>query len=208
MANATTHHFSFGDRLVHPTKPEWGVGTVSKAAPDSHQGSPCQRLSIRFERAGMKTISTGVVTLQRADDPSAAAGPAAAPAAAVANAPGGWLDEASLTNPSEAMGKLPEAAIDPFATPVQRLESTVKLYRFSREPAALLDWASTQTGLADPLSRFSRAELEQFFERYEHNRDKHLRDLVHEVRRTDQAAADRVMSAAPPAARTALKRSR
>lgn len=208
MADTTTEHFGFGDRLVHPAKPEWGVGTVSKAAPDSHQGTPCQRLSIRFERAGLKTISTGIVTFQRADD-SGNAGPAgSAPAAELAQQPADWLDEAGTANPGEVMGRLPEAAIDPFSTPLQRLEATLKLYRFTREPASLLDWASTQTGLADPLTRFSRTELEQFFIRYEHNRDKQLAGTLQEARRADEGAAKSIFDQAPPAARAALRNAR
>lgn len=208
MANATTHHFSFGDRIVHPTKPEWGVGTVSKAAPDTHDGISCQRVTARFERGGLKTISTGIIALQPAGEGGAAENATHAPAADVAKAPADWLDAATAVNPAEAMARLPEPATDPFATPLQRLEATCALFRFTRDPASLLDWAATQTGLADPLSRFSRTELEQFFIRYEDARAAHLRALVQEVRRTDQAGVDRVLQNAPTAARDALRRRR
>lgn len=200
-----SEHFGFGDRLIHPAKPEWGVGTVSKATPDSHQGVSCQRLAIRFERAGLKTISTGIVTFRRADDQGMSGPTGDAPAAEIAKQPADWLDQAGGSNPSEAMGRLPESALDPFTTPVKRLEETLKLFRFTREPAALLDWASTQTGLADPLTRFSRTELEQFFVRYEHNREKHLHTTVQEARRSDQAATDRLLSTAPRAAQNILR---
>jgi len=144
VPEATATRFAFGDRVVHPGKPEWGVGTVSKAAPEIHQGASCQRLTIRFERGGLKTISTGIVAIQPADGSGGASeGGSKAPAADVASGPADWLDEAAGVNPAEAMARLPEPATDPFSTPVQRLEATLGLYRFTRDPGSLLDWAAT-----------------------------------------------------------------
>jgi len=118
MHDATAHRFSFGDKLVHPAKPEWGVGTVSKAAPDTHQGVSCQRVTVRFERGGLKTISTGVIALQPATEGGTADQGAPAPAAEVASAPADWLDEAGGVNPAEAKARLPGPATDPSPTPL------------------------------------------------------------------------------------------
>ena len=58
--------FSFGDRVVHAAKPEWGVGQVVGAQPISENGVSAQRLTIRFDRAGLKTLSTGFAELRPA----------------------------------------------------------------------------------------------------------------------------------------------
>jgi hypothetical protein len=63
-----------------------------------------------------------------------------------------------------------------------------------------------QTGLKDPLSRFSRHELEQFFERFRSNLDTHLRRLLGEARKEDPAGVEQLVAAASPSARQALRR--
>lgn len=197
--------FSFGDRVVHAAKPEWGTGIVSKAQNLIKDGKQHQSLTIRFERAGLKTLSTAFADLRPASasdgHPAETAPDTDAPAAPTS---GGWLDEAASIPPEKAMARLPEACSDPFSTPEQRLKATLNQYRFTPEGGSLLDWAATQTGLADPLSRFARPELEQFFKRYADNRDAHLRAVADEIRRQDPAALDRLAAKAPPKARAVL----
>jgi hypothetical protein len=50
--------------VVHAGKPEWGVGVVSSAQNVTQDGKPSQRLTIRFERAGLKTVSTAVASIR------------------------------------------------------------------------------------------------------------------------------------------------
>ena len=63
-----TREWSFGDKVVHAQKPEWGVGLVTGASGTTHEGQPCQRVVVRFERAGVKTLSTAIADLRPAAD--------------------------------------------------------------------------------------------------------------------------------------------
>ena len=82
------------------------------------------------------------------------------------------------------------------------------LYRFERSSRALMDWAVAQSGLDDPLSRFSRHELEELFERWVTQRDAHLGRLVQESRRdvTMSQELDDLLAAAAPGAQRAVRR--
>jgi len=186
--------YAFGDRLTHAAKPEWGVGEVVAAQSVQQNGEACQRLQVRFERAGLKTLSTAIADLRPAGVVTAEA-----PAA-------GGGEEVDLSDPQEAMGRIPEAARDPFSTPIRRLEATLALYKYTPDGASLLDWAAMQSGLADPLERFNRHELEAFFERFRFHLDAHLGKVVREVRVQDPDGFRALVSMAPSDARHAVKR--
>ena len=81
------------------------------------------------------------------------------------------------------MSRLPEAATDPFTSLEARLKATLTLYRFTDQGGSLLDWAAAQSALKDPLSEFSRHDLERLFQRFAFVRDEHLKKLVQEILR-------------------------
>ena len=56
------------------------------------------------------------------------------------------------------------------------------------------------------MTRFNRHELEEFFRRFAHNRDEHLRALLHEAKRKEPDALARVASAASAEGRAAMQR--
>ncbi len=119
----------------------------------------------------------------------------------------GWLDELEQSSTSShELWALPDALRDPFAAPAQRLRATLETYRFSTEPRALLDWARGQTGLDDPLSKYTRTELEQAFPRFARDRDQHLRTIVKDLKRKgDQASLKAAMKGGlAPQAQSAL----
>ncbi len=62
-----TPTWKFGDRVIHASKREWGPGTVTKARSETHEGKPCQMVTVRFDRAGVKTLSTAYAHLISAD---------------------------------------------------------------------------------------------------------------------------------------------
>lgn len=188
--------FGFGDRVVHAAKPEWGTGVVSSAQNLVHEGRPCQRLTIRFERAGLKTLSTAVASIRPADQADAPAR-SVAPASGDSEGRESWLDALEAGNPAEIMSRLPEAATDPFQSIGNRLKATLGLYRFTRSGGSLLDWAAAQTGMKDPLTRFSRHELEEYFSRFETNRDNHLRQLAQEALKKDPGCLREAAQNAP-----------
>lgn len=187
-----------GDRLMHASRPEWGVGEVRAAEATVQDGVKCQRLTVRFDRAGVKTLSTAFADLRPPGDVVTVEVP---PEPA-----GGWLDEAEAGSLQDRLSQLPEPATDPFRSRKSRLEATLGLYRFSGGGASILDWATMQTGLKDPLSRFNRHELERLFDRFKATLDAHLKKLVLELKREDAAALAQVLSAASPQAKQALKR--
>lgn len=191
--------FKFGDRVVHTGRPEWGTGVVTAVQPVVHEGKSVQQVTLRFDREGLKTLSTAFAPLEHAHEATPLAKDAAAE-------PKGWLDSISTDDPSEAMARLPEPTRDPFTSIPARLKATLTLYRFTDRGASLLDWAAAQTGLADPLSRFNRHQLEVFFKRFANERDAHLRKLVGEGRKQDPQGVEMVMATAPSAAKDALRR--
>ncbi len=211
-----TKQWSFGDRVVHLDRPEWGVGLVQQVAGDSMDGKPCQRLTIRFERAGIKTLLSAIAQLIPAEDapalhhmssPSGGTGPTGS------NGPmnGYGHDDAlkaAMSGPSikDVMLKLPDAATDPFTTPKARLQAVVNLYRFSEHGGSILDWAAMQSGMKDPMSRFSRHELEDLFKRWAQIRDEHFKKTIIEFKRNEPAMLSDVMNAAPRSAQQAMKR--
>ena len=203
-----TTTFNFGDRVRHPARPEWGEAVVTSSQGVTHEGKPCQRLTLRFDRAGIKTILTSVVALELAADgapDTPANGHTNGQAPAGDHAPGSWLAEAAALPPEQMFARLPEATRDRFDTLEDRLKATLLLYRFSDQGAALLDWAAMQTGMADPLSKFSRHELEQYFLRFADQRADHLRTRLAEAAKKDPDLPARLLKTTPhmPAAAAA-----
>lgn len=210
--------WNFGDRVVHTGKPEWGAGVVTAAVKTTHEGKPCQSLTIRFERAGVKTISTAFANLiDAASAPSLASLAMAIEPKPDATGPSNRTSPFAADDPlmsklsgggeiRERMVKLPEIATDPFKTPVQRLIGTLGLYRFTPTGGSLLDWAAMQSGLADPLSLFNRHELEQFFQTFAQSRDAHLKRILQEARKADPTGTSKAIAAAPANVQQLMRR--
>lgn len=104
------------------------------------------------------------------------------------------------------MSRLPDSATDPFRPADARLASLLSLYGPSPDGRSLLDWAAVQSGLADPLSRFTRHELEEFFRRFEMNRDRELTTLLPRARKENPQGAAAAIAAAPPQAKREVSR--
>lgn len=196
--------WSFGDRVMHAKRPEWGAGVVTAAQKIVHEGKPCQRLTVRFDRAGVKTLSTAVAELVPATE--AAIASASSQAAADAEQEQQWQARLSGGSTEETMTRLPEAVTDPFTSTENRFRATLELYRFTDTGGSLLDWAAAQSGLKDPLSEFSRHDLERLFQRFAFARDEHLKKLAQELRKRDAAALGEMVRAAPAPAQQALRR--
>jgi hypothetical protein len=211
--------WNIGDRVVHTGKPEWGSGVVGTATRTTQDGKPCQMLAIRFERAGLKTISTAFANLVPAEDtgaisfapevaspPPASNGTSHAARAKEDDFAARLMGASGAADIRAQMAKLPDAATDPFSTPLDRLKATINLYRFQPTGGSLLDWAAMQSGLSDPLSRFNRHELEKFFESFVISRDGHLRKTLAEARKADPSGAASIIKQAPAFAQQVLRR--
>jgi hypothetical protein len=113
---------------------------------------------------------------------------------------------AAAADADEALLRIPDRASDPFSSLSDRLRGTLDLYKFADSPGGLLDWAAIQTGLKDPLSRFSRHELEQYFTRFRASLDDHLRKLLRDARKSSPGIIAEAVASAPPAGKSALRR--
>lgn len=215
-----TRTWASGDRLMHTGKPEWGHGVVSSATKTTQDGHPCQLLTIRFARAGVKSISTAFASLVPAEQgealPSYETTQSDAPTSERSGSKFRIHDDAGKSaiedklsgaaDIRERMTRLPEAATDPFSSSGARLKATLGLFRFNAQGGSLLDWAAMQSGLADPMSRFNRHELERFFEAFVVVRDSHFKKIAQEVRKADPSALQQALAQAPAGAQQTLRR--
>lgn len=203
--------FSIGDLVTHPGCPEWGTGKVKGIETIIHQGRSAQRLKVDFAQVGLKVINTGVAPIVKKSAKEAAAPPPAmkiAPSLAAAPTPTkvvaealptrGWLDAMEAEKGGgRNLWDLPVELTDVMVSTETRLERTCEAYRFTPEPGPLYQWAVAQTGLDDPLSRYTRVEIEKAFFQYSRLRDDHLFDLARQLRRDNRmgfvhALAERV----------------
>lgn len=178
---------------------------MDQATTIQHQGRSGQRLVVTFQHHGRTTINTAVVPLvsKEAADQMRSSSTATAPGK-------GWLAELEQKNggTGSELTRLPESMTDPFASLPRRVERTLDSYRYNTDPRSLLDWAIAMTGLDDPLSRYTRHELEDAFPWFARNRDRHLVDLVRQLKSQGKTAQlTRIAGdARHPAAREAIKK--
>lgn len=214
-------HFSPDDKIRHAGKPEWGTGVVLTVQRSTQDGKPCQRLTVRFDHAGKKTISTAFADLRHLESaPSRPDSPARPGLTTKPGSPGSPPRTNHVPTPRAAPAEpethdpeilrrrlptLPDETTDPFSTLEARLRATLSLYRYDQNSRLLLDWASSQTGLRDALSVFSRHDLERGFEAFRINLDRHLRDLLNDSRRAGLDTAP-LLAKAPPPVQHALRR--
>ena len=187
---------------MHPRRPEWGAGTVKSALPITHEGQTAQRLTVDFANRGRVVINTAIATLTPPGSTQTMTQTAATSK--------GWLDQLESQNNGKQneLWDLPDALSDPFTTDAQQLDATLETYRYSTQPRALMDWAVAQTGLDDPLTKYTRPELEQAFPRYARDRDHHLLALVRKLKKQNDHAVLMLakQNARHPEARNALER--
>lgn len=176
-----SHVFRIGDEVTHPHRPEWGRGTVRQARTITHEGATAQRLAIDFVNHGRAVINTAFAKLQPKGKEPTTMSSTTTPA-------GGWLGqlERSATGkaPTHELWDLPDALTDPFVSDLERLKAVLATYRFSTDARSLLEWAVAQTGLSDPMTKYTRQEMEQAFPRFARDRDQHLKQLVFQLKRS------------------------
>lgn len=199
--------FQYGDTVRHAKRPEWGIGSVVKAEDVSSNGEYSQRLSVRFPNAGLKTINTSVADLEviREDATAIRTDEMDTIDDLHRMSQTDWLAPLAQKKIDALMVSLPEPARDVFRSLESRLKATLDLYRFDKSGRGLIDWAVAQSGLADPLSRFSRHELEQHFDRWSHDREQHLGKLLQEAA-SDPSMVRKLLEQAPPDARRSSQR--
>jgi hypothetical protein len=199
----SSERFACGDRVRHPARPEWGIGSVLKVEELPVNGAAAQSLSIRFASVGVKTINTAHAKLERVTP--GGGGDDVDRAVVWDELKEDWLGPLAQRKIEQAMTSLPEEARDPFNGLRRRLELVLGLYRFDRSGRGLIDWAVAQTGLDDPLSRFNRHELERFFDRWVTERDAQLFRLLQEAE-GERDLVNELISRAPAAGQRAARK--
>lgn len=174
--------------MVHPRRPEWGQGVIRQASAIRHDGQAAQRVVIDFMHHGRATVNTAFVSLDLKETEGSMTRTESSTAVAGSSDSQGWLG--SLGGDQAGKGQLwelPDAMTDPFASLASRLQATLDSYRFSTEARSLIDWAVAQSGLTDPLSQYTRHDLEQVFPRFQRDRDRHLAQLVAQIKKEGKA---------------------
>ncbi len=187
--------FKRGDSVIHPRRPEWGDGVVEQAIDIVHEGQPAQRLVITFANYGRVTINTAIAGVFAKEGYASMLHSSSSSHSSTTTLSGtpprpriGWLDalDQSRNADQHELWRLTDGMTDPFLPLSKRLQNTLDSYRYGNDPRHarhILDWAVAQTRLNDPLTKYTRHELEQGFRRYVRDRDNHLFDLVRQIKR-------------------------
>lgn len=198
--------WNIGSKVRHSGCPEWGVGVVTAAQSLVQEGVRCQRLTIRFDKVGSKTVSTAFANLLGASDALSFPPVTNSSGNAHMASTDSILNLEAKAATEDTFLRLPDAATDPFSSLTKRAAATLNLYRFTPSGASLLDWAVMQSGMRDPLSRYNRHELETLFSRFRQNLDSHARKTLKELKKLDAAAFNQVLAQATPEAQAAVRR--
>lgn len=177
-------------KVCHPARPEWGEGTVASVRATTVNGQSVYELLVDFAVGRRKLLAP----------PARLIAPLAAPPQET-----GWLDTLARQTPDDELRNLPESVTQVLGAPRDRLAALAPLYEYADEPAALLKWARRQTQMADPLSRWSRDELQTAFQEFCRQRDALARQLAATLRRAEGPdALNELFAEMPPAARERL----
>jgi hypothetical protein len=194
--------FQPGDEVLHPKRLEWGTRVVDQARQITHQGQQAQRLVVTFAHRGRVAINTAVASLQSRKNKASTMSNAATTAGR------GWLEALADKQGEHELHRLPDAMVDPFASLTERLKATLDNFRFNAGPRPLIDWAIAQTGLDDPLTLYTRQELEQEFQRFAYIRGKNLLELAQTIKsQGKRQVLDEALEQTPyPEAKAALQK--
>lgn len=190
------HAWKVGDRVVHPAKPEWGAGVVRAVASHTQGGTRGQRLTIRFDGAGTKTLSTTIVDLQ----PAQASG--SPPSHGTGHSPtlaGGETGRAA-GDPAELPAMLAARGLPP----AEVLRLAMPWYRFAPQGRGLLDWGIARIGVADPLSILPREQLAEAFAGFYRRLDFLVVEAAKDLRRRAPQEYSDLVGEAPPRMRALL----
>lgn len=142
-------------------RPDWGTGVVERVQSTSSNGQPQHRVTVMFPVVGQKTLVSPPARLALPVD-----GPTREQ---------GWLDQIAGRTLDDRLRKLPADVEKMIGTTREKLSAVVLLYQFDDSPKSLQRWAQRITGAPDPLSLWSRDELQLSFGAFCSERDAYLR---------------------------------
>ncbi len=188
QATAIAHDGKDAQRLIvdFPNKGRVTINTAI-ASLQAKEGNTTMSSSTTFPTRGFKSAST-----RNFDDLSNGSGSGAnSGGGSGGTSGGGWLDRLAGNNNGHMseLWAMPASFNDVFASWGDRLKAVLATYRYGTDPRHarnILDWACEQTGLADPLTKYSRSELEHAFPRYIRDRDNYLFDMCRTLKRENR----------------------
>jgi hypothetical protein len=176
-----------GHRVCNPVRPEWGTGTVLRVQSGTTGNQPVHRVSVQFATGHRTLVIPPGRLAEPADEPQRAAG---------------WLDTVGRRTLDDQLVALPAAVREFLGTSAQRIVVLARLYELGDDGNALLKWARSQTGVADPLAHWTRDEIRAAFTEFCARRDRMLREAVGAVRSSGgQAGVEEALSEVPETAR-------
>lgn len=174
-----------GAKVRNAARPEWGVGTVLRVQQIPAGDQPAHRLSIQFD-TGHRTVLVPPARLVKAEpEPKRAAG---------------WLEGLGKTTLDDRLRSLPGEVTQVLGTPRERLAAVIPFFAITEDSPSLLRWASSQTGVADPLTLWTRDELLVALRDFCRERDAYLRTVAALIKQAEGAEALQETLASLPAA--------
>lgn len=170
MAELPIDSSLIGRDVCNAARPEWGVGKVASVQPTPVDGKPAQRVTIEFPTGRRTLVVPPARLVEPRPEPQRGAG---------------WLDVLGKSTLDDQLRQLPEEVTEMIGTPRQRVAALAPLYRYDETPAGLSRWACDRVEVADPLSQWSRDELQVAFRVFSHERDGYLRSALAILRRDE-----------------------
>jgi len=156
-------------------KPEWGAGRVLKVLSTTVAGAAQHRVTIQFTHGTRTLVSPPARLIE--------------PQVETERKPAGWIDSLAGATIDERLKRVPDDVLRVLGGIQSRLAAVYPLYDFRDDPHSLSKWARGQTGVADPLSHWTRDELTLAFAEFCRERDAHLRGLLAVLKQTEGPVA-------------------
>jgi hypothetical protein len=150
-----------GRKVMNAGRTDWGVGLVQKVERSGgSESAPVYRVTVQFTGARRTLLVPPARLIEPRDEEERQAG---------------WLDTLAGRTIDDRLKRVSDDLLRALGTPRQKLDALVPLYEYDEEPKTLARWARTQTGVGDPLTKWSRDELTLAFASFCTDRDAALR---------------------------------
>jgi hypothetical protein len=167
MSAIPVEELNLGMSVRVAAKQEWGVGRVTRIQRQAHDGGATYRVYVQFHM-GQKVLTAPPAKFVTPDDLSSAA----------VNRDAGWLDKLAGQTLDDRLAALPESITLFLGSPVHKLIEIAKLFEFDGDDKSLARWARMQTGSPDPLTTWTRDELQAAWEKFSVAREAAFADAV------------------------------
>ncbi len=173
-----------GAKVTVPARPDWGSGVVRKVLAERRGSDVIHRVTVQFTHGTRTLVIPPAKLAAPSDEPTRSAG---------------WIETLGGRTLDDRLRDVPESAAKVLGSPRDKFTALLALYRWDATPQLLEKWARAQTGVADPLSHWSRDELEIAFEKYAAERDSLLRTAGALLKQAEgPAGLAESLNAAPP----------